>query len=190
MVSPYMAIRLKPRNGSNPDFLLGGRTSASAECRHWSGRAVRWSSCAILLSRDQGGALRAVVGSAVARHCPACGDGVGSSSSDPLGRRPGVTSGRPPTWPPPRRRSCTAASARRPPAGRRPGVCCDKLDPAAAEAWSAEGRQPGPRFSLGCTGDPAWSLTSGRPRCWSRSRRLSRFHLTGQRMPGVISSSH
>ena len=22
--------------GSNPDFLLGGRTSASAECRHWS----------------------------------------------------------------------------------------------------------------------------------------------------------
>ena len=27
---------------SNPDFLLGGRTSASAECRHWSGRAVRW----------------------------------------------------------------------------------------------------------------------------------------------------
>ena len=35
--------------GSNPDFLLGGRTSASAECRHWSGRAVRWSSCAILL---------------------------------------------------------------------------------------------------------------------------------------------
>src|SRR6476646_11533214 len=35
--------------GSNPDFLLAGRTSASAECRHWSGRAVRWSSCAILL---------------------------------------------------------------------------------------------------------------------------------------------
>jgi len=35
--------------GPNPDFLLGGRTSASAECRHWSGRAVRWSSCAILL---------------------------------------------------------------------------------------------------------------------------------------------
>ena len=28
--------------GPNPDFLLGGRTSASAECRHWSGRAVRW----------------------------------------------------------------------------------------------------------------------------------------------------
>ena len=26
-----------------------GRTSASAECGHWSGRAVRWSSCAILL---------------------------------------------------------------------------------------------------------------------------------------------
>ncbi len=35
---------------SNPDFLLGDRTSASAECRHWPGRAVRWSSCAILLS--------------------------------------------------------------------------------------------------------------------------------------------
>ena len=30
-------------------ILLGGRTSASAECRHWSGRAVRWSSGAILL---------------------------------------------------------------------------------------------------------------------------------------------
>ena len=38
------------RSGSNPDFLLGGRTSASAGCGHWSGRAVRWSSCAILLS--------------------------------------------------------------------------------------------------------------------------------------------
>src|SRR5271166_2475745 len=25
-------------SGSNPDFLLGGRSSASAECRHWSGR--------------------------------------------------------------------------------------------------------------------------------------------------------
>ena len=37
--------------GSNPDFLLGGRTSASAECRHWSGRAGRRSSCAILLAR-------------------------------------------------------------------------------------------------------------------------------------------
>ena len=24
------------RCGSNPDFLLGGRTSASAKCRHWS----------------------------------------------------------------------------------------------------------------------------------------------------------
>ena len=28
-----------------------GPTFASAECRHWSGRAVRWSSCAILLRR-------------------------------------------------------------------------------------------------------------------------------------------
>ena len=35
--------------GPNLYFLLGGRTSASAECRHWSGRAVRWSSGAILL---------------------------------------------------------------------------------------------------------------------------------------------
>src|SRR6476646_8645541 len=34
---------------SNPDFLLGGRTSVSAESRLWSGRAVRWSSCASLL---------------------------------------------------------------------------------------------------------------------------------------------
>ena len=34
-----------PAVGPNPDFLLGGRTSASAECRHWSGRAVRCSSC-------------------------------------------------------------------------------------------------------------------------------------------------
>jgi hypothetical protein len=39
--------------GPNPDFPLWGRTSASAECRHWSGRAVRWSSCAILLRRVQ-----------------------------------------------------------------------------------------------------------------------------------------
>ena len=36
--------------GSNPDFPPRGRTSASAECRHWSGTAVRWPSCAILLS--------------------------------------------------------------------------------------------------------------------------------------------
>jgi hypothetical protein len=36
-------------SGSNPNFLLVGRTSASAECRHWSARAVRWASCAILL---------------------------------------------------------------------------------------------------------------------------------------------
>ena len=34
-------------SGPNPDFLLGGRTSGSAESGHWSGRAVRWSSCAI-----------------------------------------------------------------------------------------------------------------------------------------------
>ena len=46
------AAELGPTSGlgPNPDFLLGGPTSASAECRHWSGRAVRWSCCAILLS--------------------------------------------------------------------------------------------------------------------------------------------
>jgi hypothetical protein len=44
------------------DFLLGSRTSASAECRHWSGRAVRWSSCAILLSA---GVLRQLAGGAM-----------------------------------------------------------------------------------------------------------------------------
>jgi hypothetical protein len=43
--------------GQNPDFLLGGRTSASAKCRHWSGRAVRWSSCAILLRATDGASL-------------------------------------------------------------------------------------------------------------------------------------
>ena len=37
-------------SGPNPDFLLASRTSGSAECRHGSGRAVRWSSYAILLS--------------------------------------------------------------------------------------------------------------------------------------------
>ena len=31
------------------DYKYPCRTSASAECRHWSGRAVRWSSCATLL---------------------------------------------------------------------------------------------------------------------------------------------
>jgi hypothetical protein len=30
------------------------RTPASAECRHWSGRAVRWSSCAETNPRDAG----------------------------------------------------------------------------------------------------------------------------------------
>ena len=41
-------LRLKP--GLPP----WGRTPASAECRHWSGRAVRWSSCAILLCPKAG----------------------------------------------------------------------------------------------------------------------------------------
>ena len=39
-------------------FLLGGRTSACAECRHWSGRGARWSSCAILLSLVEQGSRR------------------------------------------------------------------------------------------------------------------------------------
>src|SRR4029077_12878781 len=59
----------KDRFGSsNPDFRLGGRTSASAECRHWSARAVRWSSCAILLrsARQACAARAAVLGVAVA----------------------------------------------------------------------------------------------------------------------------
>jgi hypothetical protein len=38
-----ISVPLMSATGSNPDFLLGGRTSASVECRHWSGRAVRWS---------------------------------------------------------------------------------------------------------------------------------------------------
>ena len=41
--------RMTEMGRSNPDFLLGDRTSASANCRHWSGRAVHWSSCSILL---------------------------------------------------------------------------------------------------------------------------------------------
>jgi hypothetical protein len=45
------------RQGSNPDVPPWGPHAASAECRHWSGRAVRWSSGAILRS-----ARRAVKG--------------------------------------------------------------------------------------------------------------------------------
>ena len=58
-------------SGSNPDFLLAARTSASAECRHWSGRAVRWSSCAIPLRLSAlaapGGARRCGRGRAARR---------------------------------------------------------------------------------------------------------------------------
>ena len=57
---PHTRSGSMSQSGSNPDFLLGGRTSASAECRHWSGRAVRWSSCAILLSGSR--ALKADAG--------------------------------------------------------------------------------------------------------------------------------
>src|SRR5262249_18469956 len=39
----FLRWRSKPvgqfRIGSTSDFLLGGRTSAPAECRHWSGRS-------------------------------------------------------------------------------------------------------------------------------------------------------
>jgi len=44
----FCRLRVQTRTSS-----LGGRTSASAECRHWSVGAVRWSSCAILLSKVQ-----------------------------------------------------------------------------------------------------------------------------------------
>jgi len=44
-----------PRLWVQPDVLLGGGTPASAKCRPWSGRAVRRSSCAILLSVGQAG---------------------------------------------------------------------------------------------------------------------------------------
>ena len=48
-VSTSVTCRVDHSRTPNSAFLLGGRMSASAECRHWSGRAVRWSSCAILL---------------------------------------------------------------------------------------------------------------------------------------------
>ena len=54
MVSPYMAIKSESPDNVKvepKELLLRDDTSASAECRHWSGRAVRWSSCAILLSK-------------------------------------------------------------------------------------------------------------------------------------------
>src|SRR6476659_2030975 len=40
--------------GSNPDFLLGGRTSASADCRHWSTRTARWLRNSALASTHAG----------------------------------------------------------------------------------------------------------------------------------------
>ena len=36
----WCAAAREVSSGSNPDFILGGRTSASAESRHWSRRAV------------------------------------------------------------------------------------------------------------------------------------------------------
>jgi hypothetical protein len=50
-LEPPMSLSGQTRTSS-----FGGRTSASAECRHWSGRAVRWSSCA---SSAEGQAHRA-----------------------------------------------------------------------------------------------------------------------------------
>src|SRR5207342_3372075 len=47
-------VDITPLVGMSAWVKLGGRTSASAECRHWSGRAVRWSSCAILLRANIG----------------------------------------------------------------------------------------------------------------------------------------
>jgi hypothetical protein len=61
--------------GSKPDFVLGGRASASAECRHWPGRAVRWFDFA------QRAALHAVATSSA---------GVGAAESrtaEPAGAR-------------------------------------------------------------------------------------------------------
>ena len=46
---------------------LGGRTSASAGCRHWSGRAVRWSSSAILLSSRKGKTTEAILSAPTVR---------------------------------------------------------------------------------------------------------------------------
>ena len=45
---------MNARFGVKPGIPLWGRTSASAKCRHWSGRVVRWSGCAILLSLTSG----------------------------------------------------------------------------------------------------------------------------------------
>ena len=75
------------RSGSNPDFLLGGRMSASAECRHWSGRAVRWSSCAILLSCAYA-CRRCRSRSARPSSCSTISTSAGSSSASILRRRP------------------------------------------------------------------------------------------------------
>ena len=70
--------------GPNPDLLLGGRTSASAECRHWSGRAVRWSGCAILLGPGPAAALRASRAAPVKRRPR--GIGVGDQKQSPVMR--------------------------------------------------------------------------------------------------------
>src|SRR5256885_6280486 len=37
------AVGVFARPGSNPDYGFSARMSPSAECRHWSARAVRWS---------------------------------------------------------------------------------------------------------------------------------------------------
>jgi hypothetical protein len=83
----------QPKTCTNPDFLLRDRTSASAECRHRSGRVVRSSSYAILL-RHPGpsvGRSRIVVPQLAETCRRAYGLGLlstGGSSTRPAGCRP------------------------------------------------------------------------------------------------------
>ena len=83
----YLAMRLKEAaltGAESPVWVQPclppwGRTSASAECRPWSGRAVRWSSGAILLARfsrlTNGCALECGVGFRQLRTCRRTGPG-------------------------------------------------------------------------------------------------------------------
>ena len=96
--------------GQPPDFLLGGRTSASAECKHWSGRAavgqqrnsefdsleVEWSHGSIVYCPDdriiheRDAYLRCLVQSAaiVRRTGEGCGGGHESFTISSQNRRP------------------------------------------------------------------------------------------------------
>ena len=53
--------------GPNPDFLLGGRTSASAECRHWSGRGSPLVKRRVVSWMVRSGRERAVVNGSLTR---------------------------------------------------------------------------------------------------------------------------